>query len=52
MYVAASGLMYVLPYVVLNTGADFRYLWWMIVAALLSAFLVAMPAAEARHARG
>jgi len=34
--VAASGICYVLPYVAVTGGSDFRYIWWMLLAALLS----------------
>jgi hypothetical protein len=37
--VAASGLLYVAPYAVLSSGSDFRYVWWLIVSALLGVVL-------------
>jgi len=36
----ASGLLYVAPYVVITTGSDFRYIWWLIVATLIGALLL------------
>jgi hypothetical protein len=37
--VCSSGLLYILPYLVLSTGSDFRYIWWMIVSTLLGALM-------------
>lgn len=39
--VAASGLFYVAPYLVITTGADFRYIYWMVVATLASVIMLA-----------
>ncbi len=38
--VTSSGLCYVAPYVIITTGADFRYIWWMVVATLLGALML------------
>jgi hypothetical protein len=38
--VCASGLFYVAPYVVVTTGADFRYIWWLIVSTIIGALLL------------
>jgi hypothetical protein len=38
--VAASGVFYVVPYVVISTGADFRFVWWLVVATLLCVVLM------------
>jgi hypothetical protein len=38
--VAASGLLYIAPYVLITTGSDFRYIWWMVVASLISLLLL------------
>ncbi|MEQ1693056.1 MAG: hypothetical protein ABMA00_17335 [Gemmatimonas sp.] len=37
--VSASGLCYVLPYFVVTTGSDYRYVLWMVVATLISLLL-------------
>jgi hypothetical protein len=37
--VCSSGLLYVATYLVVSTGADFRYIWWLIVSTLLGALL-------------
>jgi len=37
--VCSSGLMYIVPYFVVSTGSDFRFIWWMIVSTLLGALL-------------
>ena len=39
----SSGLLYVAPILVITTGADFRYLWWLVVATLLGLFLYLCP---------
>lgn len=39
--VCASGLCYVAPYSIVTTGSDFRYIWWMVVATLIGALLLA-----------
>jgi len=38
--VAASGLFYVAPYLVITTGADFRYIYWMVVATIAGLILL------------
>lgn len=38
--VCSSGLLYIAPYIVLTTGSDFRYIWWMIVSTLLGSLLL------------
>ena len=38
--VCASGLLYVLPYTVVSSGSDFRYVWWLMVATLLGSILL------------
>ena len=35
-WIVASGIFYVLPYALISTGADFRYLWWLVCATLLA----------------
>jgi hypothetical protein len=37
--VSASGLLYVAPYAVITTGADFRYILWLVVSSLIGATL-------------
>lgn len=37
--VCSSGILYVLPYFVVSSGSDFRYIWWMIVSTLLGVLL-------------
>jgi hypothetical protein len=39
--VSASGLSYVAPYLLVATGGDFRYVWWLVLAALVGALLLA-----------
>ena len=34
--VCASGVLYVLPYVVVSCGSDFRFIWWLVVSTLIS----------------
>jgi hypothetical protein len=38
--VCISGVVYVLPYAVISSGSDFRYVWWLIVATLLGCMLL------------
>jgi len=38
--VCASGVAYVFPYAVVSSGSDFRYVWWLIVATLISSMLL------------
>jgi hypothetical protein len=38
--VAASGVCYVIPYAVITTGADFRYVWWLVVSSLAGTALL------------
>jgi hypothetical protein len=38
--VCVSGVAYVLPYAVVSSGSDFRYVWWLIVATLMGAMLL------------
>src|SRR4030095_3371160 len=48
--VTSSGVLYVLPYVVLSSGADFRYIWWLVVATLVGVVLLLfdMPAPQSQ----
>ncbi len=46
--VTSSGLCYVAPYLIVTTGADFRYIWWMIVATLIGAMM--LLSGDARNA--
>lgn len=41
MAVALSGLLYTLPYSVISGGSDFRYVWWLVIAALVSGLQLA-----------
>ena len=38
--VSSSGLLYVAPYAVVTTGSDFRYVWWLVLSALLGLLLL------------
>lgn len=38
--VGVSGLLYVAPYTVISTGADFRFIWWQVVSTLLAGFML------------
>ena len=38
--IASSGLLYVAPYLVVSGGSDFRYVWWLVLAALTSACML------------
>jgi hypothetical protein len=38
---ATSGICYVAPVALISAGADFRYIWWMIIATLVGALLLA-----------
>jgi len=44
--VTSSGLCYVAPYVIITTGADFRYIWWMVVATLLGVVMLTSGSAR------
>lgn len=39
--VCASGLFYIVPYVAFTIGADFRYVWWLVVSTLIGILLFA-----------
>jgi hypothetical protein len=51
--VSASGLAYVAPYAFVSTGADFRYVWWLVISCLLGLVLTACRSAQhvGRNAR-
>jgi hypothetical protein len=38
--VSASGLLYASSYMVITSGSDFRYIWWLIVSTLLASTVV------------
>jgi hypothetical protein len=33
--IAMSGIAYVVPYAVISSGSDFRYIWWLVVATAI-----------------
>jgi hypothetical protein len=39
--VGMSGLLYVAPYAVISTGADFRFIWWQIISTVIAALMLA-----------
>ncbi|MBL0171639.1 MAG: hypothetical protein IPP90_13095 [Gemmatimonadaceae bacterium] len=42
--VSSSGLLYVAPYTFVTTGSDFRYVWWLVVSALIGVLLLELGA--------
>jgi hypothetical protein len=44
-----SGIFYVLPYALISSGADFRYIWWMIICSLLACWLYTIEAGAWKH---
>ncbi len=46
--VCTSGLLYVMPMAVITTGADFRYIWWLVVSTLIG-FLLFVGDPLSRH---
>jgi hypothetical protein len=46
----SSGVLYILPYAVISSGSDFRYIWWLLIATAL-AIVVRISEVRDRAAR-